>query len=262
MIKFFRHIRRSLINQNQMGKYFKYAIGEILLVVIGILIALQINNWNNYQKDLEKEQKILRQLKEEYTKNLAQLQQKITMRNDMITAASKVLNYIDQPTTVTKDSLLHYLNYIETDPTFDPIKNDLIESGNLHLIRNDSLKQRLSNWTSDVYQVQENELEWQKFRTEVVLTYTVKNGLARDLSNNLWKNGYTPIHALDQNINLKTKVGPSKHSGSVTELLNSVELEGIAAMAITWSNIANIQSLALQQNIIEIVQLIDGEIKE
>ena len=50
MIKFFRHIRRSLIQQNQMGKYFKYAIGEILLVVIGILIALQINNWNEGRK--------------------------------------------------------------------------------------------------------------------------------------------------------------------------------------------------------------------
>jgi len=52
MIKFFRHIRRSLINQNQIGKYFKYAIGEIILVVIGILIALQINNWN--EKRLQK----------------------------------------------------------------------------------------------------------------------------------------------------------------------------------------------------------------
>lgn len=59
MIKFFRHIRRSLINQNQMGKYFKYAIGEILLVVIGILIALQINNWNESKKALEKEHQVL-----------------------------------------------------------------------------------------------------------------------------------------------------------------------------------------------------------
>ena len=47
MIKFFRHIRKSLIEKNQMCKYFKYVIGEILLVVIGILIALQISNWND-----------------------------------------------------------------------------------------------------------------------------------------------------------------------------------------------------------------------
>ncbi|WP_411767082.1 DUF6090 family protein [Winogradskyella sp. A3E31] len=51
MIKFFRHIRQSLIMKNQSGKYFKYAIGEILLVVIGILIALQINNWNEERKE-------------------------------------------------------------------------------------------------------------------------------------------------------------------------------------------------------------------
>ncbi|MCA0154402.1 DUF6090 family protein [Winogradskyella vincentii] len=51
MIKFFRHIRRSLINDNKMGKYIKYAIGEIILVVIGILIALQINNWNENKKN-------------------------------------------------------------------------------------------------------------------------------------------------------------------------------------------------------------------
>ncbi len=56
MIKFFRHIRKSLIEKNQMGKYFKYAIGEILLVVIGILIALQINNWN---EGLNNEKKIV-----------------------------------------------------------------------------------------------------------------------------------------------------------------------------------------------------------
>ena len=50
MIKIFRKIRQELINENRMGKYFKYAIGEILLVVIGILIALQINTWNENRK--------------------------------------------------------------------------------------------------------------------------------------------------------------------------------------------------------------------
>ena len=51
MIKFFRHIRKDLLEKNKTGKYFKYAIGEIVLVVIGILIALQINNWNESKQD-------------------------------------------------------------------------------------------------------------------------------------------------------------------------------------------------------------------
>ena len=50
MIKFFRKIRYDLMEKNKTGKYLKYAIGEIILVVIGILIALQINNWNEDRK--------------------------------------------------------------------------------------------------------------------------------------------------------------------------------------------------------------------
>ena len=53
MIKFFRKIRQNLLSEGKTGKYFKYAIGEIILVVIGILIALQINNWN--EKRLQKQ---------------------------------------------------------------------------------------------------------------------------------------------------------------------------------------------------------------
>jgi hypothetical protein len=59
MIKFFRHIRKSLLEQNKMSKYFKYAFGEIILVVIGILIALQINNWNEQRKENAKLKVIL-----------------------------------------------------------------------------------------------------------------------------------------------------------------------------------------------------------
>ena len=55
MIKFFRKIRYDLVEKNKTGKYIKYAIGEIVLVVIGILIALAINNWNQdrLSKNLE-----------------------------------------------------------------------------------------------------------------------------------------------------------------------------------------------------------------
>ena len=62
MIKFFRHIRKSLLMENKTGKYFKYAIGEIVLVVIGILIALSINNWNENKKERKLETKVLSEL--------------------------------------------------------------------------------------------------------------------------------------------------------------------------------------------------------
>ena len=50
MIKFFRQIRYNLMSENKTGKYIKYALGEILLVMIGILLALQVNNWNEGRK--------------------------------------------------------------------------------------------------------------------------------------------------------------------------------------------------------------------
>lgn len=242
-------------------KYLKYAIGEIILVVIGILIALEINNWNNHQMDLDKEQKILIQLKDEYQKNLIQLKEKITMRNQIIEASSKVLNYIDNPTKSSIDSLIYQLSFIVRDPTFNPIENDLIISGNLRLIQNDSLKKRLSNWTSDVYQVQENELEWQKFRTEFITPTFIRNGLTRNLTHMVFKDGFTPIHALDKSIKATSKIGNSSKIPDLNYILNNIELEGIASMAITWSNIANIQSLALERHITEILRLIESEIK-
>lgn len=60
MIKFFRKIRYDLMDKNKTGKYLKYAIGEIILVMIGILLALQVNTWNEKRKNLilEKEFKI------------------------------------------------------------------------------------------------------------------------------------------------------------------------------------------------------------
>ena len=63
MIKFFRQIRISLLMENKTSKYFKYAIGEIVLVVIGILIALQINIWNQEKNNEQKVIKTLQQVK-------------------------------------------------------------------------------------------------------------------------------------------------------------------------------------------------------
>jgi len=70
MIKFFRKIRQSLLMENKTGKYFKYAIGEIILVVIGILIALQINNWNENRKKTKEIESLMEVFENELNKNI------------------------------------------------------------------------------------------------------------------------------------------------------------------------------------------------
>jgi len=70
MIKFFRKIRQRLLTENKISKYLLYAIGEIALIVIGILIALQINNWNEYQKAVKSENELLTSLQNEISANI------------------------------------------------------------------------------------------------------------------------------------------------------------------------------------------------
>lgn len=79
MIKFFRQIRQKFLEQNKIGNYLKYAIGEIFLVVIGILIALSINNWNEDQKLQKKEKLYLERLKEEALWNVDILDNQINL---------------------------------------------------------------------------------------------------------------------------------------------------------------------------------------
>ncbi|WP_273277430.1 DUF6090 family protein [Maribacter polysiphoniae] len=76
MIKFFRRIRQQVLTENKFSKYLLYAIGEIVLVVIGILIALQINNWNEIRKDNAETNKINYELNAEFLNNRIILKKK------------------------------------------------------------------------------------------------------------------------------------------------------------------------------------------
>ncbi len=73
MIKFFRRIRQKMLSENKFSKYLLYAIGEILLVVIGILIALSINNWNEERKLRNQEDKLLLDLRSDLNASLDEL---------------------------------------------------------------------------------------------------------------------------------------------------------------------------------------------
>ena len=262
MIKFFRHIRKTLISENKMGKYFKYAIGEILLVVIGILIALYINNWNIQQKDNIREYKILQQLKVDYSDNLLQLEEKIKMRTTLIRSSIDVLDLIGELPNTNVDKIIPELTNIIKDPTFDPIDNSLIASGEISLIQNDSLKRILSRWTSDVKQVQQVELEWQKMRTDIFIPFLIKAGIARNVHAESWKGIDTPIEFLDKTIDSRLIIGESHFNHMLNNDANLHQLESIVSSAISPNHVANLQSIALRATIIKIIELINSEIND
>jgi len=86
MIKFFRKIRQNLLSEGKTGKYFKYAIGEIILVVIGILIALSINNWNENRKLNNKTQVYLKLLLEDFNQESLKVNSYLKESNEYVLA--------------------------------------------------------------------------------------------------------------------------------------------------------------------------------
>ena len=95
MIKFFRKIRQKLLTENKFGRYLTYAIGEIILVVIGILIALSINNWNEKRKESQIEIKALIDLKNEFIDNKLKMEESI----EAVTAGDAAIEPGDQGDT-------------------------------------------------------------------------------------------------------------------------------------------------------------------
>ena len=105
MIKFFRNIRQNLIMENKSSKYLKYAVGEIVLVVIGILIALQINNWNEKRKATLEEITILKNIQEEILLDTLDISWNIDKHKQFIEEEKKLLNFLQSYQTQPKDSI-------------------------------------------------------------------------------------------------------------------------------------------------------------
>jgi len=148
MIKLFRNIRQNLIKQGKTANYLKYAIGEIVLVVIGILIALQINNWNEDRKDQLRLKnhytELLDELKNDRN-NLKQIIENVREFNNQTFEISEFMNASQSNTDTTK--IVADLIDVEAYGFFS-ISNSayttLLSSGDIQLINNTKLKNVLS----------------------------------------------------------------------------------------------------------------------
>ena len=173
MIKFFRKIRQNLLMENKTSKYFKYAIGEIILVVIGILIALQINNWNEDRK--------IRKAEKELFQNIL---------TDLRFDENRIKNYILQ---YKKDQVMFHLIYQETigisknDSMIDfttiraAIPFDLIIESNYSNSTKDMLNKHISKSINHYFTVEslvfDAFVNVQRFKEDQLKPYFLKHGM-------------------------------------------------------------------------------------
>jgi len=251
MIKFFRKIRQKLLSENKLSKYLMYAVGEIILVVIGILIALSINNWNENKKLRNSEQQYLRDLQAEFSFNKNELKSIMQLNKSNLEYALIILdntgpenlkiNEVEIGNLLTKS----LSNEIQFDPN-QGVLNEIINSGKLGVFGSRELKFALSSWSGNLYRVRLQEQELLNMRSRTI--ELVRNNA------NLRKVLEAELKYFD--------IKKTKFKEGNLHLLKSVAFEGhMTGVATMSSSLNNSSYLKLGEEIDKILLLIDEEIK-
>ena len=173
MIKFFRKIRQKLLSESKFSKYLLYAIGEIVLVIIGILFALQINNWNSdkkaHQQELDFYTKLLNDLNDNFKNTIGK--KSLMKRHQNV--HYQVYNESKGRATYDPTTNYHHLQWIQTNNADISEKYD--ES--LSSIRNDSIRDLLKNYIKRENNVTEAFTRWNKLKEERLWPFLNKYGL-------------------------------------------------------------------------------------
>ncbi|MFC7357687.1 DUF6090 family protein [Jejudonia soesokkakensis] len=217
MIKFFRKIRQRLISENKFSKYLLYAIGEILLVVIGILIALQINNWNENRKSNLQERNALNNIHRDFLKN-KELLEEIKHNTQLIMISGvQILNHTgSKEGPGTENKFNAWLNELYNSAPYYPqngFLEDLLSSGKLSIFKNAELRNLLSSWKPEVEILEEGFITVDK-NEDILNVYILKNGS--------WLNA----DQVDRNTR-NIKFPPSGFKVDNRDLLKALEFENL-----------------------------------
>lgn len=263
MARIFHTIRQRMLKENRLTRYLVYAGGEILLVVIGILIALQLNLLKEERNLRKQELETLAQLREEFQDNLQQLDEKIAMRRSMISSAVRLVAMHDDSTLIVPDSVEFLIARTTVSPTFDPITSDLIGSGRLYLISNPDLRRKLSRWTSEVAQITEEEQAWITINRQGWSPFLRSHYPMRNIHAAKWS-GLDVVNTLllDKGHGEQWTLDRSRRKPDLRALFGDPQFEDLASQAASACMFANRQSEALRTSIVQILELIDNELKD
>ena len=250
MIKFFRKIRQKLLSENKSGKYLIYAIGEIVLVVFGILIALQINNWNENRKAVAKEQKLLMELKEDL----------LETKDDLLTDIERIPPLLETTNNLYKAILGHQISdtnpfklpqgYLIRFPILYPKLSALeaIHSEGISIISNDNLRKDIT----DFYQLHLNRVAWAEEQVEELNSKVLKPYLNTNSAYFSRCKDCVDIYEVNN-----TNKGVSAHYYLLTQADD--ELLHMVKDNFVWLKLLNRRYSALSETIDEIIVLIDEE---
>jgi len=159
MINFFRKKRKKLADDNKVLKYARYAIGEIVLVVIGILIALQLNTWKGNKIEQRKESIYLNNIKRDLQNQLTKIDTQIEYEKSIVEVAKPILksyktnhNFtIDSSFTASIGTMSGRMTFVRVDPTY----TELLSSGHIDIISNNDCKNSLITYYQDLERVEQ-----------------------------------------------------------------------------------------------------------
>ncbi|GGG08097.1 hypothetical protein GCM10011344_05820 [Dokdonia pacifica] len=217
MIRFLRKVRHKLVADNKVGKYLIYALGEIILVVIGILIAVAINNSQQNKVLQKKEQTYLKGLKSEFVTSRLKLAELIDVNKQNYLGAKKILEDISNPSTTLTEKEFSELLFksFSFDISFNAnnsLLNEMINSGSLKDISNDQLRIYLTNWVSTIEDISGQEKELGIQRAKVL---------------DMFRTDKNSIRTILEQTSLNSGISLSKREQSVSNLnlLESLEFE-------------------------------------
>lgn len=240
-------------------------VGEIIIVIVGILLALQVDTWNTQRQDREEAQVFMRRLKNEFQDNRAQLVQKIQMRKKALESARELVRLIDDksgnPTRSQVDSLLANALPVYT---FDPsqgVLNQLTSTDKLTLLRNEALNDKLSAWASMIEDFKEDEDMYNSYNHNHFRPFLYKNYNGRNIINSRIQNKVIAPILRSSPESVNTEIGYSGNPVEIQVLLNSVEFENYLAFCISWLSLINTQSVGVLNYIDQVLEILEGELE-
>lgn len=253
MIKFFRKIRQRLLTENRFSKYLLYALGEIILVVAGILIALQINNWNQDKITQNNQEKYLLLLKNETLNNLNELKSAQNTIQNITEAQQELIGLIDSNHDTISEKyfsrvLLDALGYVASFDFENSVLSELKISGELKNIRNDSIRSNVVALEPLVKTVTQQE----KYVSDMFMVTSeiiMKNGNVRAWYDYIDLNDYLNIEK-------------GKKSETNTHLLESKVFENYLVRYMGPSaSLRDNHYTALEEHLNSLMELIEKELK-